>query len=373
MTTDDVDRRVEAAQPSMSGATDVMSVDGDPLLEVRGLVKRYGGTHALRGVDFATRSGEIHALVGENGAGKSTLTRILTGATRADAGEVRIDGRTCTIRDPLDGQRLGLRMVQQHDTLVPQLSITENILLGRLPRAAGGWIDWRAAGERARALVAEIGFADLPVDRRAGDLSAAQRQIAEIAKAVAVMPRVLILDEPSAALAQQDIERVFAFMRRLRAAGVGLVYISHRLDEVLALADRITILKDGAVVANVLPAATDKQGLIRMMVGRPIEELFPRRQAPRGSVAMNVRGLGRAGAFADVSFAWATARSSASTASSAAAAPRSHAACSAPLTQRPARWRSRGGPMRRVRRATPCVRAWRCSPRIATATDSWRA
>ena len=169
-------------------------------------------------------------------------------------------------------------MVQQHDTLVPQLSITENILLGRLPRAAGGWIDWRAAGERARALVAEIGFADLPVDRRAGDLSAAQRQIAEIAKAVAVMPRVLILDEPSAALAQQDIERVFAFMRSLRAAGVALVYISHRLDEVLALADRITILKDGAVVANVLPVATDKQGLIRMMVGRPIEELFPRRQ-----------------------------------------------------------------------------------------------
>ena len=134
MRTDHDDRRADAASPSLTGAPHAAN-SGEPLLQVRGLVKRYGGTHALRGVDFATERGEIHALVGENGAGKSTLTRILTGATRADAGEIRIDGRPCAIRDPLDGQRLGLRTVHQHDTLVPHLSITENILLGRLPRA----------------------------------------------------------------------------------------------------------------------------------------------------------------------------------------------------------------------------------------------
>ena len=236
------------------------SPDGRTVLVAEGVAKRYGGTHALRGVTIAFRAGEVHAIVGENGAGKSTLTRVLTGATGVDAGHIQVDGAAHELRTPLDGQRLGIRMVHQHDTLVPNLSVTENVLLGHLPRAPRtGWIDWRAAHRRAAALFGQLGWPELDVRQRTGALSAAQRQIVEIAKAISIEPRVLILDEPTATLAHRDIERLFAFVRRLRDRGTAVIYISHHLDEIFALAERVTVLRDGALVATLSDRA-DRQG-----------------------------------------------------------------------------------------------------------------
>jgi ribose transport system ATP-binding protein len=279
------------------------SRDSRIVLAAERIDKRYGGTHALRGVSVAFRAGEIHAIVGENGAGKSTLTRVLTGATGVDAGHVQVDGAAHELRTPLDGQRLGIRMVHQHDTLVPHLSVTENVLLGHLPRAPRtGWIDWRAAHRQAAALFGQLGWPELDVRQRAGALSAAQRQIVEIAKAISIEPRVLILDEPTATLAHRDIERLFAFVRRLRDRGTAVIYISHHLDEIFELAERVTVLRDGTLVGTLPAAQTDKAGLIRMMVGRAIEDLYPKRAPHDRRHCLGVRGLARAGAFADVSF-----------------------------------------------------------------------
>ena len=279
------------------------SRDGRIMLVAEGVAKRYGGTHALRGVTIAFRAGEIHAIVGENGAGKSTLTRVLTGATGVDAGHIQVDGAAHELRTPLDGQRLGIRMVHQHDTLVPNLSVTENVLLGHLPRAPrAGWIDWRAAHRRAAALFGELGWPELDVRQRTGALSAAQRQIVEIAKAISIEPRVLILDEPTATLAHRDIERLFAFVRRLRDRGTAVIYISHHLDEIFELAERVTVLRDGALVGTLPTVQTDKAGLIRMMVGRAIEDLFPQRAPHTPGHRLSVHNLARTGAFANVSF-----------------------------------------------------------------------
>jgi ABC-type sugar transport system ATPase subunit len=274
-----------------------------PFLQMRGISKRYGGTQALRSVDFAAESGEVHAIVGENGAGKSTLSRILSGAVQCDAGEIRLAGEPHAIASPLGGQRLGIRMVHQHANLVPNLSVTENILLGSMPAGrTGWWIDWPAAHRAARQVLERIGFAGIDVRRRVARLSAAQQQVIEIAKAVAVRPRILIMDEPSAVLAEEDLKKLFALIRRLRDEGVLVLYISHRLDELYAIADRVTVLKDGALVGTVEPRRTQRDELIRLMVGRTLQEIFPRRESSRSPELLSVRGLGRARSFRDVSF-----------------------------------------------------------------------
>ncbi|HVE49330.1 MAG TPA: sugar ABC transporter ATP-binding protein [Casimicrobiaceae bacterium] len=272
-------------------------------LRMRGISKRYGGTQALRAVDFSAATGEVHAIVGENGAGKSTLTRILTGAVASDAGEILIDGEPQAINSPLRGHELGIRMVHQHVALVPNLSVTENILLGSMPAGRlGWWIDWPVAHRKAQEILAAIGFEGIDVRMRVSRLSASQHQVVEIAKAVAVKPRILIMDEPSAVLAEDDLRTVFALIGRLRENGVLILYISHRLDELYAIADRVTVLKDGALVGTVDPKCTDKDALIRLMVGRTLEEIFPRRQSKIGTELLRLTGLGRAGSFDDVSF-----------------------------------------------------------------------
>jgi ABC-type sugar transport system ATPase subunit len=273
-----------------------------PVLVAQDIAKSFGATHALRGVSVTFRAGTIHALVGENGAGKSTLTHILSGAIPADAGRILIGGAPVVLRTPLDAMAQGIRMVHQHDTLVPNLTVTENILLGQMPRRWPGLLDWTAARARARTILAELGYPLLDVRLPAWRLSAAQRQVVEIAKAVAVPPRVLILDEPTASLAQGEVERLFAFLRALRDRGGAIVYISHRLDEVLALADHVTVLRDGLVTGALPAAEADKPTLIRLMVGRTIADLHPRRQAATRPL-LRVEGLGRAPAFRDVSFA----------------------------------------------------------------------
>jgi ABC-type sugar transport system ATPase subunit len=278
------------------------SVSGSvPALVAQTIEKSFGATRALRGVSIAFHAGAIHALVGENGAGKSTLTHILSGALTADAGRILIDGAPVVLRTPLDAKSLGIRMVHQHDTLVPNLTVTENILLGQMPRHRSGMLDWAAAHDRARVILADLGHPRLDLRAPAWRLSAAQRQMVELAKAVAVPPRVLILDEPTASLTQRDVEHLFTFLRALRDRGVAIIYISHRLDEVLALADHVTVLRDGMVTGSLPAGEADRQTLIRLMVGRAITDLYPRRQAAAARPLLGVRALSRPPGFHDVS------------------------------------------------------------------------
>ncbi len=272
-------------------------------LRMQGINKSFDGTQALRGVDFSAVAGEVHAISGENGAGKSTLVKILSGALASDSGEVLLEGQPADLSSPVRARRLGIRAVYQEFSLVPHLTVTENILLGRVPTGRFfGWVDWAEAHRRAQAILASIGFVGIDVRKRVRQLSVSHQQMVEIAKAVAERPRILILDEPSAVLSQEELRRLFALVVELKQQGTLILYISHRLDEVFEVADRITVLKDGQLVGTVRPRETDQGQLIRMMVGRDLGEIFPARQPPGAGVALEVTGLSRAGAFSDVTF-----------------------------------------------------------------------
>jgi len=273
-----------------------------PLLEMRGIGKSFPGVRALSDVSLTLYAGEVLALVGENGAGKSTLMKILAGALRADEGTIAIDGHDVTIASPLDAQKLGIGMIYQEFNLVPQLSALQNIVLGSEP-VRGVALDERAARERAKAALAELGI-DLPLDRPASRLSVAQQQLIEIAKALSKRARIIVMDEPTAALTEHEIDALFAIIARLRAGGAGIVYISHRMEELPRIADRITVLRDGSVVetraADQFPAAD----VIRAMVGRPLDAHFPKLPAlaPDAKVVLDVHDLVRVPAVNGVSF-----------------------------------------------------------------------
>lgn len=278
-------------------------MEAEAYLVMQGISKSYDGTQALRKVDFSARSGEIHAIVGENGAGKSTLVKILTGAVQADSGQILLNGKRMEINNPLIGQRLGIRMVHQHVSLVPHLTVTENILLGDMPtRRLKWWIDWPEAHRRAQRVLEEIGFRGIDVHDSVSHLSASQQQIVEIAKAVAVKPQILIMDEPSAVLSQEELKRLFSLIRELKERSVLILYISHRLDEVFEIADRVTVLKDGTLIGTASPQAIDKGTLIQMMVGRTLDEVFPHRTVKVGEEVLSLKGLSRKGSFENVSF-----------------------------------------------------------------------
>ena len=278
-------------------------MSADPRLELRGLRKRYDATLALRDVGLVVEAGEVHALVGENGAGKSTLIKILAGAVHRDAGTIILDGQAVDLPSPTAARAAGIRVVYQEFSLVPTVSVTENVLLGQLPTSGAGlWIDWTVAHRRAAEAIASLGFEVPDVRKRVGALPVSQRQMIEIAKAMLERPRILILDEPSAVLSTRDLERLFAALRSLRQTGATVIYVSHRLDEVFAIADRITVLKDGAWVGTVSTSEIDQAGLVRMMVGRAMGEIYPKRRAPAPSgPLLAVRGLSRRKAFSGVS------------------------------------------------------------------------
>jgi len=271
------------------------------LLALRGIRKHFGGVVALDGVDFELRAGEIHALLGENGAGKSTLINILGGIHRPDAGEVRVDGETVRIGNVADADRLGIRLIHQELALAPNLSVADNLFLGREP-VRFGLLDRRRLVADAERLRDELGLPELgDVRVRVGDLNVARRQLVEIARAMAVRVRILVLDEPTASLSESETEALFGKLRRLRGQGVGIVYISHRLEEISRLADCITVLRDGRSVGTQLAADLDVQRLIRWMVGRELKERYPRPPHTPGEVALSVRGL-RAPGVNGVSF-----------------------------------------------------------------------
>ncbi|GAA4555114.1 sugar ABC transporter ATP-binding protein [Planotetraspora kaengkrachanensis] len=270
-------------------------------LELRGVRKDYGGVEVLHGVDLVGHPGEVLAVVGANGAGKSTLIKILSGAQPMSAGEMLMDGATVDLRSPHDAHARGIRTVYQELSIVPGLSVTENLLMGNFPRRRG-LIDWAAAHARAQELLDGIGFGAIDPRTLAGRLSVARQQMVEIAKALVAEPRVLVLDEPSAVLAGSDLEALFALVRRLRERGVLVVYVSHRLAEVMELATSIVVMKDGRVIERTEPARTSETELIGLMAGRRLEQVYPERRARPGDVRLSVHGLSRRGEFEDVSF-----------------------------------------------------------------------
>jgi len=271
------------------------------LLQASAIAKSFAGAHALRGVSFDLSGGEIHALVGENGAGKSTLIKILSGAETPDSGSLEVGGQSVRHLTPSLARALGIAAIYQQPALFPHLSVAENIALPRERGASWRRVDWTARRRTARDILERIGAAIDP-DRPVGALTMPEQQIVEIAKALGTDARILIMDEPTASLTGREVERLFTIVARLRAEGAGIVYISHRLDEVLALADRISVLRDGEMVATRDRTSVDRRELIRLMVGRDLTALHPQRSGQPGSVALEVRGLSsRASGLHDIS------------------------------------------------------------------------
>jgi rhamnose transport system ATP-binding protein len=264
-----------------------------PLLSVRAIEKSFPGVRALSGVSFEVAKGEVHALLGENGAGKSTLIKIVSGVFPPDRGEVIVDGKAVNLERPDDARRAGVATIYQELLLFPELTVAENIFMGHVPRARFGRLDWRAMRERTRDLLASLEIHDLQADRVVGSLSVGNRQRVEILRALSQDARILIMDEPTAALTEYDVTRLFDIVRKLKARGVAVIYISHRLGEIFAIADRVTVLRDGAHVKTKRVADTDSAELVQLMVGRKIESLFPKITVPIGEPVLEVKGLER--------------------------------------------------------------------------------
>src|SRR5882672_5433918 len=263
-----------------------------PLLETRGLVKKFPGVVALKGVAFDLRAGEVHALCGENGAGKSTLIKLLSGIHPHGSyeGELIVDGQVAAFHSISDAEAAGIAVITQEFALVDELSVAENIFLGRAPRR-GLRVDWLEMQKRAAALLADFGLAIAP-ETPVRELGIGQKQLVEIVRAMDKKTRVLVLDEPTAALTEHEVAVLLDHLRRLRAPGTACIYISHKLDEVFAIADRITVLRDGASITTLAARDASVPLVIKHMVGRELGDLFPRRSnAARGDVQLSVRGL----------------------------------------------------------------------------------
>jgi rhamnose transport system ATP-binding protein len=263
------------------------------LLEAIDLTKSFGAVRALQGVSFDVRPGEVHAVVGENGAGKSTLIKIVTGAERADSGTLRVAGEVVPHMDPASSRALGIAVIYQQPSLFPHLSVAENIALSLEPVGAWRPIDWKGRRAAAAAILARVGSAIDP-DRTVETLSMPEQQIVEIAKAIGRRARIVLMDEPTASLTEREVEGLFGVVGRLRAEQVGVIYISHRLEEVFALADRITVLRDGRTVATRPAAELDRGELIRLMVGRDVSAVFPKQPVTIGPPVLELRGVSSA-------------------------------------------------------------------------------
>src|SRR4051794_32379105 len=267
-----------------------MSSERRPILQAIDISKSYAGVHALKSVSFELLPGEVHALIGENGAGKSTLIKVITGAVTPDSGTLAIGGHTVQHNSPATARSLGISAVYQQPSLFPDLNVAENIALSL--EGGGVWrkVDWKAWRTRARDLLARTGC-EISPDRFVASLSMPEQQIVEIAKAIGAEAKALILDEPTSSLTQPEVEALFRIVAKLRGEGVGIVYISHRLEEVAAIADRVTVLRDGQSIATRPMAEVDRAELIRLMVGREVSAIFPKREVPIGEVALEAGGL----------------------------------------------------------------------------------
>ncbi len=274
--------------------------DKSPIIKLQHISKSFGGVQALKEVQLEIYPGEVHALLGENGAGKSTLIKIITGVLQPDSGELFLNGNPIRFTNPREAQIQGVAAIYQEPSLFPDLDIAENILVGRQPMSRRG-VDWKRMYQEARNLLQNLG---LSIDPRtkARELSVAQQQVVEIARALSLNAKVLIMDEPTSSLTLSEVEELFKIVGQLRTAGTAIVFISHRLEELFALADRVTILRDGAYVGTQPMTNVTTEDLIRMMVGRNLEQLFPKQAVAAGEVILEVEGLEVEGTFSDVSF-----------------------------------------------------------------------
>ncbi|MDR0363388.1 MAG: sugar ABC transporter ATP-binding protein [Planctomycetota bacterium] len=269
-------------------------------LEMESISKSFPGVKALDNVALRAGRGEIHAVVGENGAGKSTLMNILAGALQKDSGVIRIDGREVDIPDTLAARTLGIGVIYQNLNMIPDLNVFENLHLSEF-RTRGGRLDKRAMADAARERLRDLG-ADVDPNARLGSLSIADRQMVAIARAITPETRILIMDEPTSTLTPREVESFFAVVRGLKERGVSLIFISHHLEEVFSITERVTVLRDGRLVGDWDTAAMTEEQLVAAMAGRPVVELFPKVEVPPGAVAMEVRGLSSPGRFSDVGF-----------------------------------------------------------------------
>lgn len=276
-------------------------IDRGDILSIEGLNKSFPGVQALDDVSFNIKGGTIHALVGENGAGKSTLIKILAGIYRADSGKLMLRGEPIAFKTPHEAQMMGISVVHQEIKLAETLSVAENIFLGNLLYTRLGLVDWRGMRRRAQKMIDSLGI-DIDVDVSVENLTVAQRQIVEICKAINLECEILIMDEPSATLTNRESEILFKIVNRLRAQGLTIIYISHRLEEIFRLADNVTVLRDGKHIDTLPVSRVNRGKLIEMMVGRVLEDEYPKGAIQIGEPILEVRGLSRKGVLDDISF-----------------------------------------------------------------------
>jgi ABC-type sugar transport system ATPase subunit len=273
-----------------------------PFIDFEHITKTFAGVTALDDVSLSIARGECHALMGENGAGKSTLGKILAGIYRPDSGRILVDGQLLSLRSPADASRVGIGMVHQELAFCPDLSVAENLCMGQYPRRLGLIVDRTAMRDRARTLLAQIGV-ELGVRQPMRLLSTAQEQLVQIASAVGTGARILIFDEPTSSLSEPEAQRLFDLIERLRRDAVTMIYVSHRMPEVLRLCDRISVLRDGKYVGTLDRAAATQDQIVRMMIGRSLEQYFPKHvAAPQREVALAISELSSLGKFSDISF-----------------------------------------------------------------------
>lgn len=274
----------------------------DVLLEMRDITKRFPGVLALDKVKLEVRYGEVHCLVGENGAGKSTLMKILAGAVPMDSGQIFLEGQPIQITSPYHAQQLGISMIYQEFNLIPYLSVAENIFLGREPRIPKTpFIDWKRMYAEAQEVLERVGL-KLDVRLPVAELSIAQQQMVEIAKALSIQAKIIVMDEPSATLTDHELKTLFELIRTLKRQNMGIIYISHRLEELYEIGNRVTVMRDGQYVGTHDVCDVTREDVIKMMVGRELTEEYPKVVLPRGKERLRVERLTRKGAFYDISF-----------------------------------------------------------------------
>jgi inositol transport system ATP-binding protein len=280
-----------------------MSLDNDYILQVRGLTKTFSGVTALDNVQLNLRKGEVHALMGENGAGKSTFMKILIGLLRPDSGEIIFEGDQLSTKNVSESLKKGISMIHQEILIVPELTVAQNIFLGReMTRLLPGWLDDQRIYKQAEVILSQMGV-DINARTKMKYLSVAEMQMVEIAKAISNDAKVIIMDEPTSAISDKEVATLFAIIKELTRKGVTIIYISHKMDEIFAISDTITVLRDGQYIATKSASAIDTNSLISMMVGREIDSLFPATTAQKGKEILSVKNLSRDGKFSDISFA----------------------------------------------------------------------
>ena len=277
-----------------------MATKGELLLQMSGVQKRFGGAVALQGANLSIRAGEIHALLGENGAGKSTMLKVLAGVHVNDGGTIKLGGKDFRTGSPQDSIEQGIAVIYQEPSLFLDLTLAENVFIGRQPKK-GRIIDWKFAQNEAKRLFKELGV-DLDPKRQARGLSIADQQVVEIAKALSMNANIILMDEPTAALSATEVERLMTVMKSLKAANKAVIFVSHRLDEVFAISDFITVMRDGATVSENPVEKTDLQKVIKEMVGRELTEMFPKTENKIGSVVLEVNDLTNPAYFRNISF-----------------------------------------------------------------------